>query len=238
MHTDVEAHNAKQIAYFSGETKRTMRAVDTPYVQRQVDRLILFAGLEPGMRVLDVGCGEGKYTLPLADRGIQVEGLDLTPALLERLHQADAGRHDIVTHCLDICDLPAGQPYDAVVGFMVLHHIVDLVGCFEAIRRVTRPGGPVAFLEPNAYSPAFYVQMVLTPGMTWEGDGGIVRMRRSVVHTAMTDGGLVAPRLERFGAFPPHLTNTPGGARLEDALEHLPMPKLRPFVLFGARAPE
>jgi len=40
-------------------------------------------GLEPGARVLDIACGTGNVTIPLARRGARVTGLDMMPHLLE-----------------------------------------------------------------------------------------------------------------------------------------------------------
>ena len=51
------------------------------------------AGIEPGMRVLDVACGTGNAAIPAALAGAQVTGLDLVPELLEggRLKAKAAG---------------------------------------------------------------------------------------------------------------------------------------------------
>lgn len=237
----LEAHNAYQRAYYTGSHKTTMKPADSPYVRRHVDQLLAFAGVGPGDAVLDVGCGEGKYTLEIAARGVAVEGVDLTPALLDRLHAADGGRYGIRTVCADVRTLADRDdlgPYDAVVGFMCLHHMEDLDGTFAALRTVAKPGATVAFLEPNAFYPGFYAQVALTPGMTWQAERGIVRMRPGVVGAAMSRAGLRDVTVRRFGWFPPMVTNRPGGARLEDALDALPVPRLtRAFAIFGGRVP-
>ena len=49
---------------------------DTPCLQRHVDELLRFASVSASDRVLEVGCGMGRYTLLLAERGVRVEGLD------------------------------------------------------------------------------------------------------------------------------------------------------------------
>ena len=233
-----EEHNRKQVAYFEQAGKEAMRPTATsPYVERQVEELVRFAGLNAGDRVLDVGCGMGRYTLPLAERGLAVEGLDLSSDLLERFRLHDAGRHDIPLHCLDVLDAPdvLEVPYDAVLGFFTLHHLHDLRSSFDAMRRLARPGGRIAFLEPNPLNPLYYVQIVVAPGMTWEGDKGILRMRPKTVFEAMLASGLEAPRTRRFGLFPPFAANREVGSKLERRLERFPLwrPALA-FQLFGA----
>jgi ubiquinone/menaquinone biosynthesis C-methylase UbiE len=57
------------------------------------ERVVARAGIEPGMRVLDVACGAGNATIPAARAGARVTGLDLVPKLLEagRAKADDAG---------------------------------------------------------------------------------------------------------------------------------------------------
>jgi len=50
-------------------------------------KLVKFAQVNPGQRVLDVGCGTGVVAITAARRGAKVSGLDLTPALLERARE-------------------------------------------------------------------------------------------------------------------------------------------------------
>lgn len=51
--------------------------------EQEVDFLVELLGLEPGMRVLDVGCGPGRHALALARRGISVLGVDISERFVE-----------------------------------------------------------------------------------------------------------------------------------------------------------
>jgi glycosyltransferase involved in cell wall biosynthesis len=229
------AHNRFQRSYYEGPVKRHMLPVDSPYLRRHVDELLRFGQITARDRVLEIGCGMGRYTLLLARRGIPVEGLDLSPLLLERLRARAGPGLDIPLHCGDVADPPAGLHgrFDVVVGLFVLHHLWDLGASFEALSRLLKPNGQMVFLEPNPYNVLYYAQMAIRPGMTWRGDRGIVRMRRRVVFGAMTRAGLGHPALERFGFFPPLLANRAWGARLERALERIPpLTPILPFQLF------
>ena len=216
---DYERHNTRQRAYFEARSKATMRPRDSPYVHRHLDEFLTFANLRPGARIIEVGCGEGRYTLPLAARGFAVEGLDLAPILLERLAAADPYHPPL--HAGDVMAPPTELEgrFEAAIGFFTLHHLHDLDACFAGIARLVRPGGVVAFLEPNPFNPLYYVQIGLTPGMTWEGDGGIVRMRPRVLDRAARAAGLEGLAVRRFGFFPPFVANRPRGARIERVLE-------------------
>ncbi len=233
-------HNKKQIDYFDRSKRTAMVPVDSPYLNRHLDEALRRAGVRPEERVLEIGCGMGRYTLLLAHRRYAVEGMDISPGLLDRLRGFDGGRHAIPLHCADIAEPPADLEgkFDVALGLFTLHHVHDMAACFAGIRRVLRPGGRVLFLEPNGYNPLFYIQIAVTPGMTWEGDGGIVRMRRGPVFQAMEKAGFTRLSIERFGFFPPFLANRRWGRRIESVLERVPLWRpLLPFQMFrGERA--
>lgn len=236
----LEAHNRAQIEYFERAGKHAMQPAATPYVQRQVDRLSTFAGLSPGERVLDVGCGMGRYTFALADRGVEVEGVDLSESLLERFRAYDAGRYGISLHLGDVLEMPEALKgsFDAVVGFFTLHHLHDLARSFAAMRALARPGGRIVFLEPNPSNALYYIQMVVVPGMSWSGDKGILNMRPRTTSRAMRDAGLENISLQRFGFFPPFIANRRWGGRAEAKLEQMKIfEPFLPFQLFRGDVP-
>jgi SAM-dependent methyltransferase len=235
-----ERHNAQQIAYFEGDHNDYMAPTASPYVLRQVDELLRFADLPRGSRVLDAGCGMGRYTFPLAERGLEVEGLDLSEQMLAGLREFDAGRHGLRVHCADLLDPPEellGR-FDAVVAFFTLHHVPDVGRCLSAIASLLRRGGRAAFVEPNPYNPLYYVQLLAAPGMSWEGEKGILQMRAGNVLDSMAQAGFADVRFDRFGFLPPAVVNRPRGAALERSLERLPLFRpILPFQLFAGRLP-
>jgi SAM-dependent methyltransferase len=99
-------------------------------------------GLTNGTRLLDVGCGTG-YALQLAaKRGADVAGFDASAGLLEvarrRLPDSDIRQGDVE-------QLPYGDDtFDAVTAFNSVQYASDPTTALRAIRRVARPGAPVA----------------------------------------------------------------------------------------------
>lgn len=115
-------------------------------------RLLEAAGIRPGMRVLDVGCGLGKVAALVADLvgdAGQVVGLDRDAGVLAmaRARAAELGldRVSFVEGDLDgALDL---EPFDAAVGRRVLMYLPDPVGALRRLAAIVRPGGPIAFHE-------------------------------------------------------------------------------------------
>ena len=219
----LEQHNDVQRRHFARdpEANPRMRPVDSVYVDRHIDRLLRLAPIRKGDRVLDVGSGMGKFTLPLLRRGYAIEALDLSQDQLERLTARVPDGVDLPTHCRDLLDVPdelRGR-FDVVTGFFMLHHLLDLPASFMALRSYLRPGGRVAFLEPNAFNPLYYLQITLTPGMSWRSDKGVIAMRRNQLVAALEEAGYTSIQAQRSGMFPPALTNRPWGRRLEDAID-------------------
>ncbi|MBI1762631.1 MAG: class I SAM-dependent methyltransferase [Acidobacteria bacterium] len=237
---EFEAHNQYQRQYFDNTLKRTMVPRATPYVQRQVNEAMRSGHWTPTDRVLEVGCGMGRYTLPLAERGVRVEGLDLSPVLLERLREFNAGRFDIPLYAADLSAPPAqllGQ-YDLVLGFFMLHHLHSLDECFAGLARLLKPGGRVVFLEPNPFNPLYYAQILLTPRMTWRAERGMLQMRRTTLAQTLARHGFINFTLRRFGFFPPLLANQGWGAPVERVLERVPLWRgLLPFQIFSGELP-
>jgi ubiquinone/menaquinone biosynthesis C-methylase UbiE len=106
-------------------------------------------------RLLEVGCGPGHLSIRLArDHGLDVTGLDLDPAMIERaranaeraranaertLPHAD-NRPDFVAG--DVAALPfADESFDLVVSTLSMHHWADPTAGLNEIGRVLRPGG-------------------------------------------------------------------------------------------------
>lgn len=104
------------------------------------------ARVRPGAQVVDLGCGTGQISLPLALRGAQVLAVDVSSAMIRRL-QSEASEHgatslDGLALPIEELVLPPGS-VDLVVSSYALHHLRDP----DKARLVTtaygwlRPGG-------------------------------------------------------------------------------------------------
>jgi SAM-dependent methyltransferase len=103
-----------------------------------------FAGVRPGQRVLDVGCGPGALTAELVER-LGPEGVAAVDPSEPFVAAARARHPGVDVRRAAAEDLPfeAGQ-YDAALAQLVVHFMTDPVAGLAEMRRVTRRGGAVA----------------------------------------------------------------------------------------------
>ena len=235
------AHNQLQRDYYEdrklAENHRiAVRA--TPYVLNHLDELERRAELSRDEDILDIGCGMGKYTIPLAERGFKVSGLELSPYLVETLQAHAEGRAEIDARVGDILDPDEDllQKFDRVVGFFVLHHLHDIPASYKSAARLLRPGGRIAILEPNPFCPLYYLQITLSPTMSWAAEKGILSLKPGETRTALSDAGFTDIEIHKFGIAPPFVRNRSFGPAIDSGFDKVtPLRGMAAFQLITGR---
>jgi SAM-dependent methyltransferase len=122
------------------------------YPEELFDRLVEDCGLQPGDRVLEVGAGPGKATLPLARRGLQITALEPGVALAAHARNNVVGYPvSVVRTRFEDWDGPAGE-YAVVVAATALHW-VDPERRYQLAARALRPGGHLAWWSAQHVFP-------------------------------------------------------------------------------------
>jgi SAM-dependent methyltransferase len=130
--------------------------MDEPRVYDTLTRILLrplFRGIAADVaastpadaRVLEVGCGPGHLSIKLAEQGLQVTGIDLDPAMIDRAEANATSAGDDRHLSLLVGDAAAlplpDASYDVVVSTFSVHHWTDPAAGLSEIGRVLRPGG-------------------------------------------------------------------------------------------------
>lgn len=127
-----------------------------------------------GLRILDLGCGRGRFASPLARLGASVVGIDLSSGMLDRglgfARVRGTGRH-----------LPfADGAFDAVISVEVFEHLANRDEVLAECRRVLRPGGTIVVIEKSALAlderrpwlPALFIKWLDTRRRFWMYEPG------------------------------------------------------------------
>lgn len=210
------------------------------------ERVLAAAELQPGERVLDVGCGAGQLSLQAAEAvGAtgSVLGVDVAAGLLEvarsrgpgtphaQFLQADAQAHDL-----------GEGAFDVVVSRFGVMFFADPVAAFRNLARATRPGGRLAFV---AWQPAVvneWATLPITAAVPHTGlpslpppgaPGPFAFGDPEVVRGVLTDAGWADLQVEDV-----QTTLWVGGARsAEEAVDYMTADTFGRMLLDGAEPP-
>jgi SAM-dependent methyltransferase len=142
-HSDFEIERLKlQAAALAGITRRLIGECD----------------IQPGMRVLEIGCGAGDVSMLLAE-AVGPSGLVVAIDREARAVETTRSRAEVAGHrnieaivAIDD-DIPVARPFDAALSRYVLVHQRDPVAMIQRAASAVRPGGIVAFHEVVIYQP-------------------------------------------------------------------------------------
>jgi 2-polyprenyl-3-methyl-5-hydroxy-6-metoxy-1,4-benzoquinol methylase len=110
----------------------------------------LIPKLTPG-RLLEVGCASGSYLDYMARKGWDVQGIEFSDKFAQLAR--DAG-HKVQSGSLETA-LEPDEPFDLIVGWMVLEHLHDPIIGLRRLNKWAKPGAWMALSVPNAKSVEF-----------------------------------------------------------------------------------
>jgi ubiquinone/menaquinone biosynthesis C-methylase UbiE len=129
--------------WFGGAWGRYAFTVEVAAVERA-------AGRVDGLRVLDAGCGTGRFTACVERRAARLAGVDLDPAMLA----VAAHRVRVPLLAADACRLPfQDAAFDVAIAVTVCEFTASPAAVVAELARVTRPGGRIVIGALNRRSP-------------------------------------------------------------------------------------
>ena len=169
--------------------------------------LALSGSLGLGLRVLDVGCGNGFTAGQFLDKGCEVVGIDLSESGIALARKAyPRGRFEVMPADAFILANLGCRPFDLVISTEVVEHLYAprtyAAGCFKALR----PGG--RFICSTPYH-GYAKNVALAALNKWDThadplwDGGHIKLwSRKTLSTLLTETGFVNLQFRGAGRVP------------------------------------
>ena len=164
-------------------------------------RMLLAAGVTPGMRVLDVGCGVGDVSFlvgSLVGSEGSVVGVDLDAEALKLAEERRiaSGISNVQFHQSDARSVDGGRLFDAAIGRFVLLFMKDPTATLRQVAERVRPGGVIAFQEmdgrvatPQSMNQPVLGRLLDLFARTFERSGARVELGAEL-YSRMLDAGL------------------------------------------------
>jgi SAM-dependent methyltransferase len=195
------------LGHEAAELERLRRQAD--FYSNLTEQALRQAGIVPGMRVLDVGCGAGDVTLLIADRvgpSGEVIGVDRALEAIAAASQqaASAGLDNVHFLQDDITTVTLDAPVDAVAGRLILMHAADPVAALRNLAGQVASGGVVVFQEFDIEQAGVYPDFPLATRMLGYVKEAFTRAGIDVrpglrLHGQFVAAGLPAPEMVSLG---------------------------------------
>jgi 2-polyprenyl-3-methyl-5-hydroxy-6-metoxy-1,4-benzoquinol methylase len=127
-----------------------LRALPAEHTQSEADRLDRMLGVPAGAEILDVPCGGGRLSLPLAERGYRVTAVDSSPEFLRHARASD-GSGQVSWEERDMRDLPWLARFDGAFCVGNSFGYLDDIGnaaFLRAVRAALKPGARFVLETP------------------------------------------------------------------------------------------
>ena len=203
----------KQLNFYNGDSDSYDDLVSHSYFWKASDWNTLYRWMDElpmeGV-VLDMGCGTGRCTIPLAKSGRRVLATDLSIGMLKKAIEKslESGIDNITYFLADAEDLPLNPGlFSAVISFGVLHHVNNPEEIVRDVEKILRPGGVFYALENNASPLRPIFDGLMKISKLWNEEAGshpLFKMRE--IKNFIKSNGMY-PEIKTSTFLPPHLFN-------------------------------
>ncbi|WP_094019453.1 bifunctional 2-polyprenyl-6-hydroxyphenol methylase/3-demethylubiquinol 3-O-methyltransferase UbiG [Maliponia aquimaris] len=134
----------------------------TSQIAAEYDRDLTASRPFEGLRLLDIGCGGGLLSEPMARLGAEVVGVDAAPRNIPvaQTHAAQSGLEIDYRFTTAEAMAEAGEQFDVVLNMEVVEHVADPLAYLTACRQLLKPGGLHVCSTINRNAKSFAMAIV------------------------------------------------------------------------------
>jgi ubiquinone/menaquinone biosynthesis C-methylase UbiE len=124
--------------------------------QKQVilPNLLRVLGIKPGMKLIDIACGQGFFSREFANAGAEVVGSDIAQSLIAQAKKLSGKTVQYYVAPADNLNFTKSEVFDAATIVLAVQNIKDIEGAFKEAKRVLKPGGRLVMVLMH---PAFRI---------------------------------------------------------------------------------
>ena len=214
------------------------------YAENMIGRIIRLLKEPNHLRLLELGCGSGRFTIPLLKKGFIISAIDFSGVQINQLRlsteEANINLGQLSSYCCNIEDLDKvlrNEKFDCILAFFLLHHLPDISSAFNIMKKFISEHGQLIFIEPNRWCPLYLLQIAFSKDMSWRYEKYKYKLALKKIKESLGKAGFASILMERFGLFPPQiLDNFPAMLKVEKFIERLNLFNyFLPFLLINAK---
>lgn len=193
-----------QRAYFDQKNHRfDQHLLKSPplFQQLELDQLFQALNISPKSQLIDFGAGSGRVSIFFLKLGFNVLAVDVSRQSLSDLSTYYRQHRQPTWGSLTISsNLPYRQTADGIIGADVLHHI-SLTEYLPLFMKCLRPGGRIAFSEPNAWHLPWYFHYWVNK-IPWSIEKGILQCTLPNLNSSFQTAGFNNVQITGHGLLP------------------------------------
>lgn len=242
-------HDQEQTKYWNSVVAKIAATKMTPSALAEINNFFNFLGInhDSKLKILDVGCGVGRLTIPLLEQGHEVTGTEIAEQNLTELAQICEKNHlneHLALLCHDFETEPLEERFDFAICCNVIHHFdpEKKIAILTNIIKSLKPGGQLGIIEPNPFCLTYFLWYFLKE--ISGQDKGRWKVEKEFIHSTpgklcklLKELGLEEIKFRYYAFVPSRITNWSRQIiRLNNALSQTPLLRsLSAFTWFRAR---
>lgn len=179
-----------------GLGKSTALSANDYAVKSRFELIHKYSNLQ-GKRILDIGCGNGVYSIEMAKYASSVIGIDINPDAIRQALSNKESQHvdNINFYCSDVGEFEHKEKFDIITMIEVLEHIPDDKEMLLYLRRFLKDDGELILFVPNKLYPfETHGMHVLGMNVQWKGSTPFLSWMPAWIRKGLVDEKIYTER--------------------------------------------